>query len=66
MCVDDVCEVQVAGRVVGFVSNAEVEEPNPHRKLLLDAFVLQGRASRPHMEAHYMTIRYIVIVQELI
>lgn len=40
MCVNDVCEVQVAAWVVGFVCNAEVEEPNPHRKLLLDAFVL--------------------------
>lgn len=44
MCVDDVREVQVAGGVLGFVRNAEIEEPNPHRKLLLDAFVLRGRA----------------------
>lgn len=26
--VDDVCEVEVVGRVVGFVRNAEIEEPD--------------------------------------
>lgn len=44
MCVYDVCEVQVAGGVVGFVCNAEIEEPYPHGKLLLNTFVLQERA----------------------
>ena len=43
MCVYDVCEVQVAGRVFGLVCNAEIKEANPHRELVLDAFVLRGR-----------------------
>lgn len=35
------CEIQVAGNVIKFVSNAQIKEPNPHRELLLDAFVLK-------------------------
>ena len=37
-------EVQVAGRVVGFVRDAQVEIANAHRELFFDAFVLQERA----------------------
>lgn len=40
MRVYDVCEVKVAGRVLGFVCDAKIKEANPLGELLLDASVL--------------------------
>lgn len=43
MCVNDVCEVKVTGRVLGFVRDAEIKKADPHGQLLVYAFVLQGK-----------------------
>lgn len=45
MSVYDVCEVQVAGRVVWFVCNTKVKVPNPHWKLFFNGFILTGKRS---------------------
>lgn len=49
MCVNDVGEVEVAGRVVGFVSDTQVEEADPRVQLVLDAVGLQRRATNVHI-----------------
>lgn len=49
MCVYDVCEIKVVEQVSRLVCNAEIKEANPHRKLLLDAFVLKGEVIIIHV-----------------
>ncbi len=57
MCVYDVCEEKVTGRVFGFVCNAKIEVPNPHRELLLDASVLREEQLIKH-EPTYLYQNY--------
>lgn len=67
MCVNHVCKVQFARRVIGFGCDTEVKVPNPHRKLLVDFSVLPEEKSRiKHNQeiGQYLTFNHTITLEK--